>query len=235
VLVPLEAGVRRSCTAVLRHGGFHIEVCRTLEHAVHVTRKRPPAAVVVAVAASESAAAVSELRRGTDAPMLVISSGAGQVDKVRALDAGADDYVTQPYSVDELLARLRALTRRGTEPDAGQLVVTPDFTIDVAARRLRRPDGSEIPVTAVEWRVLEVLMRRPGHIVTREELLHQVWGPKGVEVPQYLRVYVLRLRQKIEPDPRHPRYLMTAFGVGIYFSVDGVLDDRAGNGAMIEG
>jgi len=236
VLVPLERAARRSCGVVLRHGGFRVEVCASLDHAVHVTRKRPPAAVVVAVAAEESATAVATLRRGTDSPILVISSAARQADKVSALDAGADDYVTQPYGVDELLARVRALIRRRVvESDGAQVVVTPDFSVDLAARRLRRSDGTDVQLTAVEWRVLEVLLRQPGCIVTREEILDQVWGPKGgADVSQYLRVYVLRLRQKIEPDPRHPRYVMTSFGVGLYFSVDGTSGNRSADGAMME-
>ena len=233
VFVPLDRGERRSGAALLRHGGFPVEVSGTLERALRVVRKRHPAAVVVAVDAGESAAAVSTLRRGTDAPMLVLSRQATEAEKVGALDAGADDYVTSPYGVDELLARMRALLRRASEHEAVDPIVTDDFSVDVAARRLRRVEGGEVLLTAVEWRVLEVLLRRPGHLVTREELLRDVWGPKGLEEPHYLRVYVSRLRQKLEPDPHAPRYVMTVFGLGVYFRVDGVASEEVDSGAMM--
>jgi len=221
VFVPLMRGHRRTSAALLRHGGFRVEVFGSLQRALHAVRARPPAAVVAAVDAAESCRAVATLRLGTDAPIVVISPKASEDEKVRALDAGADDYITQPYGAEELLARLRAHLRRSAERDGSSPVVTPDFNIDVAARRLRRTDGEEVSLTALEWRVLEVLLRRPGHLVGREQLLQEVRGAKGLEEPHYLRVYLSRLRQKLEPDPHAPRYLVTVFGVGVYLCVDG--------------
>jgi len=220
VFVPLDRASRRSCRALLSHGGFSVELCTTLARALWAVRKRPPSAVIVAVDGAESPAAVTTIRRGTDAPILVISPPTSESDKVHALDAGADDYLTQPYGVDELLARVRALLRRSGENGADRHVTTSDFTIEIDARRLRVVDGTERTLTAMEWRVLEVLLRRPGHLVSREELLREVWGPKGLEQPHNLRVYVSRLRQKLEPDPHNPRYVMTAFGLGLYFRTD---------------
>lgn len=221
LLLDPDAATRRTGAAALRHGGFEVELAGSLDRALHRLRRASVSAVVAVVDPQGGASSVGRLRLGTDTPILVISSRATEIDKVEALDAGADDYLTRPYGVEELLARLRALLRRSAVREERRPIVTDDFTLDVGARRLWRPDGQEILLTAVEWRVLEVLLRAPGHLVPREELLAGVWGPRGLREPHYLRVYVSRLRRKLEPDPHRPRYLITVPGLGTFFAVDG--------------
>ena len=160
------------------------------------------------------------LRAVTDIPIIVVSSSGEEWDKVVMLDAGADDYLAKPYGADELLARLRALLRRRLEDDADVAdapIITADFTIDVGDRRWTRRDGSDVRLTPTEWKLVEVLARRPGRLVTQAELLRAVWGPGAVTKTTYLRVYLAAIRQKVEPDPHRPRYFITAPGLGVRF------------------
>ena len=154
------------------------------------------------------------LRGWTSVPIIVLSARADSPDKVEALDLGADDYVTKPFGMDELAARIRAAGRRGGVDlpvlDAGEL------HIDAAARRLTRA-GEPVRLTPTEWAVLEVLLRTPGRLVRRRELLHEVWGPQYDRETHYLRVYVASLRSKLERDPSNPRHLMTEPGIGYRF------------------
>ena len=136
-----------------------------------------------------------------------------------ALDAGADDYVTKPFGMDELLARLRAALRRSTPAEEDAEVVTADFTVDLANRRVRR-DGEVIHLTPTEWHVLEVLVRHPGKLVSQRQLLKEVWGPAYETETNYLRLYLAQLRRKLEPEPGHPRYLITEPGMGYRFVAD---------------
>jgi two-component system KDP operon response regulator KdpE len=158
-----------------------------------------------------------DLRRVTSAPVLVLSARAEQSEKVAALDAGADDYVTKPFGMEELLARLRAAVRRVT-PVADDLPVveTPHFTVDVAARRVVTGSG-EVRLTPTEWHLLEVLVRSPGRLVPQRSLLREVWGPAYEKETHYLRVYLAQLRRKLEPDPSHPVHLITEPGMGYRF------------------
>lgn len=168
---------------------------------------------------------IQGLRGWTQAPILVVSGRTGAADKVEALDAGADDYVTKPFSIDELLARLRALTRRVPSQESQPVVVMADITIDLAAKSLRRrtAKGSEIiRLTPTEWQVLELLVRNAGKLVTRRSLLQDIWGSEHVTDSGYLRLYISQLRKKIEPDPKQPRYLMTESGMGYRFVPDEV-------------
>lgn len=168
---------------------------------------------------------IQGLRGWTQAPILVVSGRTGAADKVEALDAGADDYVTKPFSIDELLARLRALTRRVPSQESQPVVVMADITIDLAAKSLRRKTakGSEIiRLTPTEWQVLELLVRNAGKLVTRRSLLQDIWGSEHVTDSGYLRLYISQLRKKIEPDPKQPRYLMTESGMGYRFVPDEV-------------
>ncbi|MGG8408895.1 response regulator [Streptomyces sp. 12297] len=152
-------------------------------------------------------------------PILVLSARHTSEEKIRALDAGADDYVTKPFSMDELLARLRAATRRHGEPASAagtSRVTTGDFTVDVAARKVVRGDRA-VRLTPTEWHLLELLIARPGHLVSQRKLLLEVWGPTSAEHTNYLRVYMAQLRRKLEADPSHPRYLITEPGMGYRF------------------
>jgi two-component system KDP operon response regulator KdpE len=149
-------------------------------------------------------------------PIIVLSVRESERDKVAALDAGADDYVTKPFGMDELLARLRAALRRARPAAEEPVITTPDFSIDLAAKRVAR-GGQEIHLTPTEWGILEVLVRNPGRLVTQRQLLQQVWGPQYERETNYLRVYLAQLRRKLEPDPGRPRYLVTEPGMGYRF------------------
>lgn len=164
---------------------------------------------------------IRELRGTCDTPIIVLSARRDEVDKVRALDAGADDYVTKPFGVDELLARVRAAVRRTTPPDDHRVVTTDDFTVDLGTKSARRPDGESVHLTPTEWAVLETLIRANGMLVTTAELLSEVWGPGYEGQGNYLRVYVGQLRRKLEPNPSQPRYLITSPGIGYRFSAAG--------------
>jgi two-component system KDP operon response regulator KdpE len=144
----------------------------------------------------------------------VVTDQDDEVSKVSVLDAGADDYLTKPFGIAELLARLRATLRRSSHPVDESPVTTADFTIHLADRRWLPADGSEVRLTPTEWKVVEMLVNRPGHLVTQAELLQAIWGPKAIERTEYLRVHMTTIRRKVEPDPAHPRYFLTAPGLG---------------------
>ncbi len=167
----------------------------------------------------DGAEVIEGLRGWSAVPIIVLSARDSEEAKVQALDAGADDYVTKPFGMDELLARLRATLRRAettASPVHGPVVETADFAVDLAATRVRRGE-QEVRLTPTEWQVLEVLVRAEGRLVTGEQLLREVWGPQyGTEL-NYLRQYVAQLRRKLEPVPSEPRYLMTEPGVGYRF------------------
>jgi two-component system KDP operon response regulator KdpE len=167
---------------------------------------------------------IAGLRGWTKVPILVLSGRADSADKVDALDAGADDYVTKPFSMDELMARLRALIRRSETETAGEPAVTiGHYTVDLAAKTVqRRPDApdqtpEQVHLTKTEWAVLEVLVRNPGRLVSGKQLLQQVWGPAYQSETNYLRFYLAKLRQKLEPEPSRPRQLLTEPGMGYRF------------------
>ncbi|QHC58630.1 response regulator transcription factor [Rathayibacter sp. VKM Ac-2760] len=160
------------------------------------------------------------LRGWSTAPILVVSGRTGAADKVDALDAGADDYVTKPFSMEELLARIRALTRRLNTLETDSLVVVGDHVVDLTAKVVTRrtPDSTvAVRLTPTEWQVLELLIRNPGKLVTRQTLLHDIWGPSHTTDTGYLRLYIAQLRKKLEPEPSHPRFLLTESGMGYRF------------------
>lgn len=169
---------------------------------------------------------IQALRGWTQAPILVVSGRTGAADKVDALDAGADDYVTKPFSIDELLARIRALTRRVPSQETALVVQFADITIDIASKSVVRtgPAGSDlIRLTPTEWQVLEILVRNAGKLVTRQGLLAEIWGSEHITDTGYLRLYVSQLRKKLEPDPSSPKYILTESGMGYRFSAGDIL------------
>ncbi|CRK56471.1 sensor histidine kinase [Alloactinosynnema sp. L-07] len=163
---------------------------------------------------------IEGLRGWSTVPIIVLSAGTESTRKVDALDAGADDYVTKPFGMDELLARLRAAVRRAsTHPEGDSPIVTTDaFTVDLAAKKVHRRDV-EVHLTPTEWGLLEILVRNPGKLVAQKHLLREVWGPSYTDETQYLRVYVAQLRRKLENDPSHPRHLITEAGMGYRFEM----------------
>ena len=162
---------------------------------------------------------IRALRGWTRVPILVLSARRASDEKVEALDAGADDYITKPFSMNELLARLRAAVRRTeTVPVAPEtvLVATDDFTVDLVAKKATRA-GRDIRLTPTEWHLLEILVSNPGRLITQKQLLQEVWGASQSTKTNYLRVYMAQLRRKLEADPAHPRYLITEAGMGYRF------------------
>ncbi|SCK16015.1 response regulator [Streptomyces sp. WMMB 322] len=160
---------------------------------------------------------IKGLRGWTRVPIIVLSARHTSDEKVDALDAGADDYVTKPFGMDELLARLRAAVRRAAPADEEDIVVeTKTLTVDLAAKKVRR-DGNDIRLTPTEWHVLEILVRNSGRLVTQRQLLRDVWGPNYETETNYLRVYMAQLRRKLEQDPAHPRHFITEAGMGYRF------------------
>ncbi|MBJ7004356.1 response regulator [Streptomyces griseofuscus] len=162
---------------------------------------------------------IRTLRGWTRAPVIVLSARQASGEKVAALDAGADDYVTKPFSMDELLARLRAAVRRTEDAPAAPepvLVETAHFRIDLLAKKVLR-DGRDVRLTPTEWHLLEILVTNPGRLITQRHLLHEVWGVTQANKSNYLRVYMAQLRRKLENDPAHPRYLITEPGMGYRF------------------
>lgn len=160
---------------------------------------------------------IRAMRGWTAAPILVVSGRTGSADKVDALDAGADDYITKPFQIDELLARLRALARRATAPGgaaAGAATVSfGDVTVDLAMKTVTRA-GQPVHLTPTEWRMLEQLCRHPGALLTRQDLLKEIWGSEQVADSGYLRLYMSQLRRKLEADPAAPVHLITEAGMG---------------------
>ena len=161
----------------------------------------------------DGVAVIEAMRGWTRVPIIVVSGRTGSADKVEALDAGADDYVTKPFQIDELLARLRALGRRAGSTDDEPVVSFGDVTVDLAAKSVTR-GGDRVHLTPTEWRMLEFLARNAGSLVTRQTLLKDIWGTDQVTDTGYLRLYMSQLRKKLEPDPARPVHLLTESGMG---------------------
>ncbi|MGA7204438.1 MAG: response regulator [Specibacter sp.] len=159
---------------------------------------------------------IAGLRGWTEVPIIVLSARHGSHDKVEALDAGADDYVTKPFGLDELLARLRAATRRSGSQVSEPTVETAEFTVDLANKKVTRA-GESVRMTPTEWSVLELLVRNPGRLVSQQQILTEVWGPAYAKETHYLRVYMAQLRRKLELDPGNPVHLLTEAGMGYRF------------------
>jgi DNA-binding response OmpR family regulator len=149
-------------------------------------------------------------------PIIMLTALDSEADAVLGLEAGADDYVTKPFGMDELLARLRAALRRIRPVEEVPVVSTPDFSVDLAAKRVTKASG-EVRLTPTEWHMLEILVRQPGRLVSQAQLLKEVWGPSYQDEKHYLRIFLSQLRRKLEPDPSHPRYFITEPGMGYRF------------------
>lgn len=212
----------RALRIILTARGYEARIARTDEALDQAVAHHPDIVVLGTGASRPSVIDVIEgLRRWTQAPILVLSDRAGSADKTNALDAGADDYVTKPFAADELLARLRALTRRMPALADEPVVRFGSATVDFAARQVRRTtDAEEVRLTPTEWRILKVLLRNPHRLVSRQSLLSEVWGAQCTNDTGYLRLYLGQLRKKLEPVPSHPRYLLTEPGMGYRFAPD---------------
>jgi two-component system, OmpR family, KDP operon response regulator KdpE len=198
----------------LRGAGYAVDTAATAAEALMKAGMRPPAAIILDVLLPDGRGTdvCRELRAWYRAPIVVLSAVGEEKDKIEALDAGADDYVTKPFSGEELLARLRAVLRRAT-PSSDRLITIGDLVVDLE-KRLVTIDGRAVALTPIEYDLLRVLAQNEGKLLTHPTLLREVWGPAFQEESNYLHVHVSHLRRKIEPDPARPRYLLNQAGVG---------------------
>jgi two-component system KDP operon response regulator KdpE len=218
LLIEDEAPLLRALAINLRARRYDIETASTGAAALVAAGHTPPDLVILDLGLPDmdGVDVIHGLRGWSTAPIIILSARDAQHQKVDALDAGADDYVTKPFGIDELLARIRAALRRATPLDSAPLVETSSFTIDLAAKRVITPNG-EIRLTPTEWHLLEALARHPGKLVGHTQLLQEVWGPAYQTETNYLRVYMAQLRRKLEPVPARPRHLITEPGMGYRF------------------
>jgi two-component system KDP operon response regulator KdpE len=204
----------------LRAHGYEVEGAGSGEEGLQRAAGFHPDAVILdlGLPGIDGLDVLSALRAWTDVPVLVLSARHTEEAKVAALDAGADDYVTKPFTINELFARLRAVLRRRSVPVADEPVVeTADFTIDLAAKVATTAAGGPVRLTPTEWRIVEELLRHEGRLVSQRQLLQQVWGPQYETETDYLRTYLASLRRKLEPVPSVPRYFLTEPGMGYRF------------------
>jgi len=215
LVVDDEHHIVRGLKILLRTAGYTVDAAESKSEALAALAARPPDALVLDLVLpdGQGVEVCEEVRRWSRLPILVLSAIGDEREKVRALDAGADDYVTKPFSTEELLARLRAVMRRSTDAGDGPQLALGDVTIDLADRRVLR-DGSEVHLTPIEFDLLRVLAQHHGRLVTHRQLLQEVWGPAYGEETHYLRVHVAHIRAKLEADPARPRHLITEPGVG---------------------
>jgi two-component system, OmpR family, KDP operon response regulator KdpE len=219
LVVEDEPALRQALAINLRARGYAVPVAASGAAALTEAAQGPPDVVVLDLGLPDmdGTDVIRGLRGWTDVPIIVLSARSAQGDKVDALDAGADDYMTKPFGMDELLARLRAALRRSAPADTVPTVETPHFTIDLAAKRAHTVHGP-VRLTPTEWHLLEVLIRHDGKLVSQRRLLQEVWGPAYDTQTNYLRVYMAQLRRKLEADPAHPRHLLTEPGMGYRFA-----------------
>ena len=207
----------RALRITLGARGYEVLLARDGQHALEMAIDHKPDIILLDLGMPrlDGVKVIEAVRGWSSAPILVISGRSGSAEKVEALDAGADDYVTKPFSMDELLARIRVLTRRigQDEVDEEPIVAFGSVWVDLAAHTVTR-DGANVRLTPTEWRVLELLIRNEGRLVTRQTMLSQVWGSEHVTDTGYLRLYISQLRKKLEPEPSRPRYLITDAGMG---------------------
>jgi two-component system KDP operon response regulator KdpE len=226
LVVDDEPQILRAMRINLRARGYDVAVAGTGAAALAEAARLPPDVVLLDLGLPDmdGVDVIHGLRGWTQVPIVVLSGRTQSRDKVDALDAGADDYVTKPFGMDELLARLRAVSRRGATAATSPSASLGEWTIDLAARTVTRHASealserpSQVHLTKTEWRILDVLVRNPGRLVTGRQLLQEVWGPAYGDQMHYLRTYLNRLRHKLEPDPSRPRHLVTEPGMGYRF------------------
>jgi two-component system, OmpR family, KDP operon response regulator KdpE len=202
----------------LRQRGYDVELAATGGEALARIEQHLADAVILDLNLPDMGGmqVLNRIRGWSTVPVIVLSARTAEIQKVAALDTGADDYVTKPFSMDELLARLRVVLRdRRRGPDE-PVVVTEHFTIDLAAQQVTR-GGRAVRLTRTEWRIVALLARHPGDLITQRELLAEVWGLTDVDSNSYVRVFMVTIRRKLEPDPAHPRYFITEPGCGVRF------------------
>jgi two-component system, OmpR family, KDP operon response regulator KdpE len=221
LIIDDDIALLRAVGISLRARGYEVIVARRGEEGLNLAAHRRPDVILLdlGLPGIDGVEVVRGLRGWSAVPIIVLSARHQSVSKVEALDAGADDYVTKPFGMDELLARLRAAVRRSSSVsvDGEEAVVETDsFTVDLVAKKVRK-EGVEVHLTPTEWGVLEVLVRNRGRLVAQKQLLQDVWGPAYATESHYLRVYLAQLRRKLEREPAHPKHLLTEPGMGYRF------------------
>lgn len=217
LVVEDEAAIRHLLRTTLELGGHVVHEAATAMNGLALARGSRPDLYIIDLGLPDGDGLdlIHELRQWTTRPIIVLSARTQEAAKVQALDAGADDYVTKPFGVAELHARVRVALRHGLQrpPDGSQPLHLGDTEIDLLTRSVRRA-GEIVKLSATQWRLLQTLCRSPGRVVTSGQLLREVWGPGAGEHAHYLRIYIRQLRHRLETDPAHPRYLLTETGVG---------------------
>jgi two-component system KDP operon response regulator KdpE len=228
LVVDDEPQILRALRINLRVRGYDVHTAATGAQALEVAGRHPPDLVILDLGLPDldGVEVIAGLRGWTTAPIIVLSGRADSTDKVEALDAGADDYVTKPFGMDELLARMRAAIRRVAPVEDTPRVRLGDLVVDLAAKRVSRPDGTDVRLTPTEWHLLEVLLRHPGRLLSQRQLLAEVWGPGYAEATGNLRLYMTQLRRKLEPDPARPRWLRTEPGMGYRYQPETKEEER---------
>lgn len=220
LVVDDDRPLTRSLEINLRAHGYQVTLAHDGRTALTEFARTHPAVVVLDLGLPDldGIEVLAGIRGWSAVPVIVLSARSTSAEKVEALDAGADDYVTKPFGMEELLARIRASVRRGSASatELVDTVTTDDFSVDFTAREVRR-DGHDVRLTPTEWSLLEILIRHSGKLVPQKQLLTEVWGPGTEQQSHYLRVYMAQLRRKLEPDTAHPRYLITEPGAGYRF------------------
>jgi two-component system KDP operon response regulator KdpE len=221
LVVDDEPQILRGLRTNLVARGYDVDTAADGETALDLAvRDRPDVVIVdLGLPGIDGIEVIRGLRTWTAVPIIVLSAREQESEKVAALDAGADDYVTKPFGMGELLARVRASERRQAVPSEEEraIVETDDFTVDLAAKKVVASDGSAVRLTPTEWHLVEILVRNPGKLVSQRQLLQEVWGPRYEEETNYLRVYMAQIRRKLEPDPAAPRHFITEPGMGYRF------------------
>ncbi len=214
LVVDDEPQIVRALKVILRGAGYTTQQAESKREALDAVSVRPPDAMVLDLILPDGSGVevCEEVRKWSGLPIIVLSAVGDEREKVRALDAGADDYITKPFGTDELLARLRAVLRRVSE-DGEPRVEIGDLTVDLESHQVSS-DGKVVHLTPIEFDLLRVLTLHRGKLVTHRQLLHDVWGPAYETETHYLRVHIAHIRAKIEPDPSRPRYVITEPGVG---------------------
>jgi len=220
LVVDDEPQLVQSLAMNLRARRYEVTSAGSGAEALQVAHEHPPDVVLLDLGLPDmdGVEVIHGLRTSSTAPIIVLSGRIGGSDKVGALDAGADDYVTKPFGMDELMARIRAVARRAaTEPETEQVLRLGRWQVDLTSHRITADDGSEQRLTKIEWQLLERLVRHPGQLVTQRQLLTEVWGPQYVGESGYLRFHFGQLRRKLETDAGRPQHLITEPGIGYRF------------------
>ncbi|CAM4076922.1 MULTISPECIES: two-component system response regulator KdpE [Lelliottia] len=219
LIVEDELAISRFVRAALEGDGLRVYDAGTLQRGLIEAATRKPDLVILDLGLPDGDGLdfIREVRQWSQMPIIVLSARAEETDKIAALDAGADDYLSKPFGIGELQARLRVALRRHSATTPSDPVYTfADIQVDLPARRILR-GAEEIHLTPIEFRLLAVLLNNHGKVLTQRQLLNQVWGPNAVEHSHYLRIYMGHLRQKLEMDPARPRHLLTETGIGYRF------------------